>query len=136
MKYYRALSVKVGSGPNQFAAYAVDGCLRSNLEEQKSNYDKIQKKKESMERVFRSFSVLVTVLHRNVTLFEMTDGKNLSEIRAEVFNRGVGYIAGDMFAPSGDGQNMARLCFAFEPIEKNYEGIIELGSIFKDLNVI
>ena len=44
--------------------------------------------------------------------------KNLSEIRDEVFNRGVGYIAGDMFAPNGDGQNMARLCFAFEPIEK------------------
>jgi len=31
---------------------------------------------------------------------------------------------------------MARLCFAFEPVEKNYEGIIELASIFKDLNVI
>ena len=66
---------------------------------------------------------------------EMTDGTQF-EIRDEVFNRGVGYIAGDMFAPNGDGQNMARLCFAFEPIEKNYEGIIELGSIFKDLNVI
>ena len=37
--------------PNQFAAYAVDGYLRSNLEEQKSNYDKILKeKKESMEK--------------------------------------------------------------------------------------
>ena len=41
-----------------------------------------------------------------------------------------------MFAPNGDGQNMARLCFAFEPIEKNYEGIIEMGSILRDLNVI
>ena len=138
----RALSVKVGSGPNQFAAYAVDGYLRSNLEEQKSNYDKILKeKKESMEKglqeVFPGTNAKWSSPQGGCyTWFEMTDGKNLSEIRDEVFNRGVGYIAGDMFAPNGDGQNMARLCFAFEPIEKNYEGIIELGSIFKDLNVI
>jgi len=138
----RALSVKVGSGPNQFAAYAVDGYLRSNLEEQKSNYDKILKeKKESMEKgleeVFSGTNAKWSSPQGGCyTWFEMTDGKNLSEIRDEVFNRGVGYIAGDMFAPNGDGQNMARLCFAFEPIEKNYEGIIELGSIFKDLNVI
>ena len=66
----------------------------------------------------------------------MTDGTDISEVRNEVFSRGVGYIAGDMFAPNGDGQNMARLCFAFEPVKKNYEGIIELASIFKDLKVI
>ena len=138
----RALSVKVGSGPNQFAAYAVDGYLRSNLEEQKSNYDKILKeKKESMEKGLQEVLSGTNAKWSSpqggcYTWFEMTDGKNLSEIRDEVFNRGVGYIAGDMFAPNGDGQNMARLCFAFEPIEKNYEGIIELGSIFKDLNVI
>ena len=70
------------------------------------------------------------------TWLEMTDGSNLAEVRDEVFERGVGYIAGDMFAPNGDGQNMARLCFAFEPVEKNYEGIIEMGSILRDLNVI
>ena len=35
-----------------------------------------------------------------------------------------------------NGQNMARLCFSFEPVEKNYEGIKELASILKDLKVI
>jgi len=70
------------------------------------------------------------------TWIEMTDGANLTEVRDEVFSRGVGYIAGDMFAPNGDGQNMARLCFSFEPVEKNYEGIKELASILKDLKVI
>tara|TARA_Y100001970_G_scaffold59490_3_gene75692 strand:+ start:1457 stop:2659 length:1203 start_codon:yes stop_codon:yes gene_type:complete len=138
----RALSVKVGSGPNQFAAYAIDGYLRSNLEQQKSNYDKILKeKKESMEKgleeVFSGTKAKwSSPLGGCYTWLEMTDGSNLAEVRDEVFDRGVGYIAGDMFAPNGDGQNMARLCFAFEPIEKNYEGIIELGSIFRDLNVI
>lgn len=138
----RALSVKVGSGPNQFAAYAIDGYLRSNLELQKSNYDKILKqKKESMEKgleeVFSGTNAKwSSPLGGCYTWLEMTDGSNLAEVRDEVFERGVGYIAGDMFAPNGDGQNMARLCFAFEPVEKNYEGIIEMGSILRDLNVI
>ena len=138
----RALSVKVGSGPNQFTAYAIDGFLRNNLENQKSTYDKILKdKKESMEKGLVDFFSNTSAKWSSpkggcYTWIEMTDGANLTEVRDEVFSRGVGYIAGDMFAPNGDGQNMARLCFAFEPIEKNYEGIIELGSIFKDLNVI
>ena len=138
----RALSVKPGSGPNQFTAYAIDGFLRSNLEAHKNTYDKILKdKKEAMEKgLLEAFSNTKAKWSSPqggcYTWFEMTDGTNISEVRNEVFNRGVGYIAGDMFAPNGDGQNMARLCFAFEPVEKNYEGIIELASIFKDLNVI
>ena len=138
----RALSVKVGSGPNQFTAYAIDGFLRNNLESQKSTYDKILKdKKESMEKGLVDFFSNTSAKWSSpkggcYTWIEMTDGANLTEVRDEVFSRGVGYIAGDMFAPNGDGQNMARLCFSFEPVEKNYEGIIELASIFKDLNVI
>ncbi|MCH2673792.1 MAG: PLP-dependent aminotransferase family protein [Dehalococcoidia bacterium] len=138
----RALSVKVGSGPNQFTAYAIDGFLRSNLDLQKSNYDKILKdKKESMERGLQEFFSNTSAKWSSpkggcYTWLEMTDGTNLSEVRDEVFDRGVGYIAGDMFAPNGDGQNMARLCFAFESVEKNYEGIKELASIFKSLKVI
>ncbi|MQG07134.1 MAG: PLP-dependent aminotransferase family protein [SAR202 cluster bacterium] len=138
----RILSVKVGSGPNQFTAYAIDGFLRNNLETHKNTYDKILKdKKEAMEKgLLEAFSDTNSKWSSPkggcYTWFEMTDGTDISEVRNEVFNRGVGYIAGDMFAPNGDGQNMARLCFAFEPVEKNYEGIIELATIFKDLNVI
>ena len=138
----RALSVKVGSGPNQFTAYAIDGFLRNNLESQKSTYDKILKdKKESMEKGLVDFFSNTSAKWSSpkggcYTWIEMTDGANLTEVRDEVFSRGVGYIAGDMFAPNGDGQNMARLCFSFEPVEKNYEGIKELASILKDLKVI
>ena len=47
----RALSVKIGSGPNQFVAYAIDGYLRSNLNTQRNNYNKLLKdKKEAMEQ--------------------------------------------------------------------------------------
>ena len=138
----RALSVKVGSGPNQFTAYAIDGFLRNNLENQKSTYDKILKdKKESMERGLVDFFSNTSAKWSSpkggcYTWIEMTDGANLTEVRDEVFSRGVGYIAGDMFAPNGDGQNMAGLCFSFEPVEKKYEGIKELASILKDLKVI
>ena len=51
-------------------------------------------------------------------------------------NHGTGSVGGDNFAPNGDGQNMARLCFAFETVEKNYEGIKEFASILKDLKAI
>ena len=107
----RALSVKVGSGPNQFTAYAIDGFLRSNLESQKSTYDKILKdKKESMEKGLVDFFSNTSAKWSSpkggcYTWIEMTDGANLTEVRDEVFSRGVGYIAGDMFAPNGDGQN-------------------------------
>ena len=138
----RALSVKIGSGPNQFTSYAIDGFLRSNLESHRNEYNRLLKsKKESMEKgLIEAFSNTKAKWSSPeggcYTWLEMTDGTNLSEIRDEVFARGVGYISGDNFAPNGDGQNMARLCFAFETVEKNYEGIKEFASILKDLKAI
>jgi len=138
----RALSVKIGSGPNQFVAYAIDGFLRSNLNNQRNNYNKLLKdKKEAMEKALeetfdKSNAKWSSPSGGCYTWIEFTDGTNLSSIRDEVFSKGVGYLSGENFAPNGDGQNMARLCFAFESIEKNYDGIKLLGSILKDMKVI
>ena len=138
----RALSVKIGSGPNQFVAYAIDGYLRSNLNTQRNNYNKLLKdKKEAMEQALeetfdKSNAIWSSPSGGCYTWIEFTDGTNLSSIRDEVFSKGVGYLSGENFAPNGDGQNMARLCFAFESIEKNYDGIKLLGSILKDMKVI
>ena len=138
----RALSVKIGSGPNQFVAYAIDGYLRSNLNTQRNNYNKLLKdKKEAMEQALKetfdkSNAIWSSPSGGCYTWIEFTDGTNLSSIRDEVFSKGVGYLSGENFAPNGDGQNMARLCFAFESVEKNYDGIKLLGSILKDMKVI
>ncbi len=138
----RALSVKIGSGPNQFVAYAIDGYLRSNLNTQRNNYNKLLKdKKEAMEQALKetfdkSNAIWSSPSGGCYTWIEFTDGTNLSSIRDEVFSKGVGYLSGENFAPNGDGQNMARLCFAFESVEKNYDGIKRLGSILKNMKVI
>ena len=138
----RALSVKIGSGPNQFVAYAIDGYLRSNLNNQRNNYNKLLKdKKEAMEKALeetfdKSNAKWSSPSGGCYTWIEFTNGTNLSSIRDEVFSKGVGYLSGENFAPNGDGQNMARLCFAFESVEKNYDGIKRLGSILKDMKVI
>ena len=110
----RALSVKIGSGPNQFVAYAIDGYLRSNLNTQRNNYNKLLKdKKEAMEKALKetfdkSNAIWSSPSGGCYTWIEFTDGTNLSSIRDEVFSKGVGYLSGENFAPNGDGQNMAR----------------------------
>ena len=53
-----------------------------------------------------------------------------------MFDAGVGYLAGINFAPNGDGQNMARLCFAFETPEKNYDGIALMAQLFRKHGVM
>ena len=49
---------------------------------------------------------------------------------------GVGYIAGSNFAPNNNGDEYARLCFAFESPEKNREGIELLARLFEKHGVM
>ena len=51
-----------------------------------------------------------------------------------MFEQGVGYVAGPNFEADASGRignNCARLCFAFESVEKNAEGIALLAQLFK-----
>jgi DNA-binding transcriptional MocR family regulator len=66
----------------------------------------------------------------------MPKGANLAKVRDQVFAEGVGYIAGPGFAPNGDGQNKARLCFAFESPEKCYDGIALLAQLYRKHGVM
>jgi DNA-binding transcriptional MocR family regulator len=64
----------------------------------------------------------------------MPEGSDIASIRDEVFQQGVGYVAGVNFEADGTGRighNSARLCFAFESVEKNAEGIALLAQLFK-----
>ena len=64
----------------------------------------------------------------------MPEGSDISTIRDKVFEQGVGYVAGTAFEADASGQighNCARLCFAFESVEKNAEGIALLAQLFK-----
>ena len=65
---------------------------------------------------------------------EMPESSDIANIRDEVFEQGVGYVAGPNFEADASGRigkNCARLCFAFESVEKNAAGIALLAQLFK-----
>lgn len=138
----RALSFKHGSGPNQFAAYAITGFLQENLHKHRDTFNPgLKAKKDSMQRGLEdhfgsSGATWSEPQGGCYTWLTMPEGKDISSIRDEVFAGGVGYLAGSTFAPNGDGQNMARLCFAFETVEKNYDGIALLAQLFRKHGVM
>ncbi|MFP6570928.1 MAG: PLP-dependent aminotransferase family protein, partial [Dehalococcoidia bacterium] len=66
------------------------------------------------------------------TWLTMPEGTPMSELVDEAFDAGVGYLPGVSFAPNGDGQNCARLCFAYETPEKNRDGIARLAEFLDD----
>ncbi len=138
----RALSFKHGSGPNQFAAYAITGYLKENLHKHRESFNPLLKEKnDAMQKGFRehfagSGATLSQPQGGCYSWLTMPDGNDISAIRDEVFEGGVGYLAGTNFAPNGDGQNMARLCFAFETPEKNYDGMALLAQLFRKHGVM
>ncbi len=132
----RAASCKVGSGPNQFAAYAIEGFLRNNLDSHRHRFNPLLKQKR--DAMDKALSERFTDCGADwskpqggcYTWLTMPEGSDITEIRDEIFAEGVGYLGGTNFAPNGDGHNCARLCFAFETPEKNYDGITKLASLF------
>ena len=138
----RAMSFKHGSGPNQFAAYAITGYLKENLHKHRDTFNPLLKeKKDAMQRGFDehfggSGATLSKPQGGCYSWLTMPEGADISAIRDEVFEGGVGYLAGTNFAPNGDGQNMARLCFAFETAEKNFDGMALLAQLFRKHGVM
>ncbi len=56
----------------------------------------------------------------------MPEAADIAAMCDEVFEQGVGYVAGtnvEADASGRIGKNCARLCFAFESVQKNTEGI-------------
>jgi 2-aminoadipate transaminase len=136
----RALSFKLGSGPNQFAAIAIEGYLRNNLESHRDNFNPmLQAKCDSMtaalEEHFGGIGATWSAPEGGCYVWlTMPEGSDISSIRDKVFEQGVGYVAGVAFEADGSGrigQNCARLCFAFESVQKNAEGIALLAQLFK-----
>lgn len=138
----RALSFKHGSGPNQFAAYAITGFLKDNLDKHRDTFNPILGEKaaamdKSLNDHFGGTGAKWSKPEGGCYAWlEMPEGSDISAIKDQVFEGGVGYLPGVTFAPNGDGQNFARLCFAFETPEKNYEGIALLAQLFKKHGVM
>ena len=136
----RALSFKLGSGPNQFAAVAIEGYLRNNLESHRDNFNPILEAKcdsmvAALEEHFGDSGAKWSIPEGGCYVWlTMPESSDISTIRDKVFDQGVGYLAGPNFEADGSGRigkNCARLCFAFESVEKNAEGIALLAQLFK-----
>jgi len=136
----RALSFKLGSGPNQFAAVAIEGYLRNNLDAHRDNLNPMLESKcnsmvAALEEHFGDSGATWSVPEGGCYVWlTMPEGSDIASIRDQVFEQGVGYVAGTNFEADGSGRighNCARLCFAFESVEKNAEGIALLAQLFK-----
>lgn len=133
----RALSFKVGSGPNQFGAYAISGYLKDNLDRHRANFNPLlMKKRDAMARSlndhFGGTGATWSKPEGGCYIWlEMPEDADITSIRDQVFEAGVGYLAGPNFAPDNGGAYAARLCFAFETPEKNYDGIALLAQLFR-----
>ena len=136
----RALGFKIGSGPNQFAAVAIEGYLKNNLVAHRENFNPMLQSKcssmvSALEEHFGDSGATWSVPEGGCYVWlTMPESSDIASIRDEVFEQGVGYVAGTNFEADGSGRigkNCARLCFAFESIEKNAEGIALLAQLFK-----
>ncbi len=133
----RAVSFRSGGGPSQFTMYAVDGFLRSHMQEHKDTFRPMLRQKRdamvsSLERHFGGSGATWSKPQGGCySWLTMPKGTNLTAIQQQCFDDGVGFIAGSNFAPNNNGDHCARLCFAFESPEKNREGIALLAKLFE-----
>ncbi len=140
----RAMGFKFGlSGPNQFASYAIEGFLSSNMNNHRDNFNPLLKEKkeamsEALDKYFSPFGAKWSNPQGGCYIWlEMPATTDISSICNEVFEEGVGYIAGESFSTYEQrGKHCARLCFAFESPQKNYNGIKKLADIFTRKGVI
>ena len=136
----RALGFKIGSGPNQFAALAVEGFLRNNLDSHRDSFNPVLRSKRdamvaSLAENFGDTGATWSIPQGGCYVWlTMPETADIAAIRDEVFEQGVGYVAGTNFEADASGRigkNCARLCFAFESVQKNTEGIALLAQLFK-----
>ena len=135
----RASSFKIGSGPNQFSAYAVEGFLRENLDRHRAALNPLLREKRdamiaSLEENFAGTGATWSRPQGGCYVWlTMPEKADLGAVQQGCMDGGVGYVAGQAFAPNNDGAHCARLCFAFETPEKNRKGIARLAELFDDM---
>jgi 2-aminoadipate transaminase len=56
---------------------------------------------------------------------------NATDLMPIAFEAGVGFNSGASFAPNGDGDHCARLCFGYETVQKNSEGVALLAEVME-----
>ncbi|MDP6402165.1 MAG: PLP-dependent aminotransferase family protein [SAR202 cluster bacterium] len=138
----RVAAVKSGSGVNQFAALAVHRYSTSNLEDHIGDIRHILRAKRDamLAALGENFGSAATWSRPEGGLYvwlRMPEGVDLASVREKALEAGVGYQAGNLYAPDGvSGKNYARLCFGYNTPEEIHEGIALLARIFEDEGIL
>ena len=138
----RAWAFKMGGAVNHFAAltiaeYMNHGDLEGHVREQNET---LRAKRDAMlASLGENFGDAAAWTKPEGGLYvwlTLPEGADLEAIQEQAFQEGVGYYAGPLFSPEGQGQNSARLCFGYPTPEDNYEGVAELARILERHGVI
>ena len=138
----RVAAVKSGSGVNQFAALAVHRYSTSNLEDHIGDIRHILRAKRDamLAALGENFGSAATWSRPEGGLYvwlRMPEGVDLASVREKALEAGVGYQAGNLYAPDGvSGKNYARLCFGYNTPEEIHEGIALLARVFEDEGIL
>lgn len=131
----RALSFRPGSGPNQFAALAVYDYLRNDMYDHIAEIDQVlREKRDAMVTAMGEYfgGTGTRWSHPKGGLYvwvTFPEHVNVTEIQQKALEAGVGFHSGAIFAPNGNGDHCARLCFGYETPQKNRDGVALLAEV-------
>ena len=134
----RAIGFRSSSTANHFTSLAVEGFLKEHMQEHKDNQNAalLEKRNAMISSFGEHFGGTGAKINEPqggcFTWIEMPIGTDMTSLQGKAFDAGVGYIPGSVYAPNGDGENYARLCFGYESPEKNREGVALLAQILDD----
>ena len=132
----RALSFRM-TGTNHFTSLAVYEFLNRQMYEHIDHINTLNRPKrdamvsalgENFGGTGTTWSTPKGSLYLWVTFPEHV---NATELMPIAFKAGVGFNSGASFAPNGDGDHCARLCYGYESPQKNRDGIALLAEIME-----
>lgn len=131
----RALSFRAGGGPSQFTSYGVVEYLEKDMYSHIDEINDVQRRKRdamlsALGEYFGGMGAKWSRPEGGLYIWlEMPGEYDMTALQPICFEAGVGYAAGSNFAPNGNGDNCARLCYGHPSPQYNREGIALLAQV-------
>lgn len=130
-------SLNWGRPTSHFAALATYYYLRDNLDKHVTEVSNIlMAKRNTMLAALGEFMDPTVVYNRpsgGMYLWvQLPEGAFASSVVGKARERGVAYLPGPNFSPTGEGKNFFRLCFGFEDHQGIRDGIALLAEVFAE----
>ncbi|MBI4219161.1 MAG: PLP-dependent aminotransferase family protein [Chloroflexi bacterium] len=131
----RALSFRAGGGPSQFTSYGVAEYLQKYMYPHIDEINDVQRRKRdamlsALGEYFGGMGAKWSRPEGGLYIWlEMPSEYDMTALQPVCFEAGVGYAAGSNFAPNGNGDNCARLCYGHPSPQYDREGIALLAEV-------